>query len=387
MTINLRKLAYVSEPPFLHRHRATWSLLSLKAIYEVEDSRQELFLAAMRENTTWHFGRNQAYRRFCESFEFNPERDLNILKDLERLPALWVELSKEFDLATLHGPELMVVSSSGTSGRKTKITLDAETVIRMWVMGRTCFEEEGLVSKESVGYVVFAPDPAYTAELGNSHFFSLLTEFAPAQEIVYALVPDGERRLRLEVAKVIEALRYFLTSGKSVRLIGLPMLMATAARNTPRGEVRLDRESLVLTGGGWKGEGDQPLPKDTFRELLKDAWGIPPERIRDLYGMTEHAVHYLECSEHRFHPPVFSQVRIVDPLTRQPLPEGALGVLHLINPGFTTMPFGSILTADVGRMVGTCPCKRRTPAFEVLGRGGNAPHTGCAAATFGRLNA
>jgi len=387
MTMNVRELAHVDEPPFLKKHSATWSLLRLRSIYEVDHSRRELFFAAMRENTLWHFDQNPTYRRYCESLNFKPERDLNAPEDLERLPTLWVDLLKEVDLTTLHGEALMVVSSSGTSGRKTKITLDAETVIRMWVMGRTCFEEEDLVSNESVDYILFAPDPTHSSSLGNAHFFSSLAEFAPARSTLYALSPKHGGELQLEVKKVIERLKEFSTSGKSVRLIGLPVLIAEVAQSSPRETIRLGSGSLVLTGGGWKGRVDQSLPKDTFRRILKEAWGLPPERIRDLYGMTEHAVHYLECRDHRFHPPVFSQIRIVDPLTHQPLPEGAVGVLHLMNPGFTTMPLGSILTADVGRMIGTCTCERRTPAFEVLGRGGNAPHAGCAATTLGRLNA
>jgi phenylacetate-coenzyme A ligase PaaK-like adenylate-forming protein len=162
-------------------------------------------------------------------------------------------------------------------------------------------------------------------------------------------------------------------------------LIARLAEAFESGPVRLDPESLVLTGGGWKKQTRGALPKETFRALVGRAWGVPTHRVRDLYGMTEHAVHYLECREHRFHAPVYSRVRVVDPLSGAPVENGRDGVLHLLNPGFTTMPFQSLRTADVGRSADPCPCGRHAPAFEVLGRGGTSLHRGCAATTLERV--
>jgi len=374
-----RARARLSTPPLLKTHADTWALLDLQSIYEPSPERDSLFVSALRENTRWHLDRNPAYRAFCESSSFEPERDLERPEDL---PPLSAEVFKSFDLTTLRQVDYFTISSSGTGGKRTTIPLDLETVMRMLVMGESSFEEESFLSEEPVDYLIFAPDPAVSPGHGNAHFFTALTEAAPARETFFALVPESGGRLRLDAAAAASHLARCAAAGRIVRVIGLPALIARAAEGFTRGPIRLPAGSLVLTGGGWKGETRAALSKESFRELLESAWGVPPDRVRDLYGMTEHAVHYIECREHRFHAPVYARVRIVDPLTGVPMDDGSEGVLHLINPGFTTMPFQSLLTADNGRAAGPCLCGRRTFAFEVLGRGGTSRFRGCAATTL-----
>ncbi len=377
-----RRRVNIADPPLLEAHRDTWALLRLDSIHEPSEEREALFLSALREITNWHLERNPPYRAYCESLSFELDRDLERPEDL---PALSGEVFKSFDLTTLRRVDYFTVSSSGTGGRKTTIPLDLETLLRMWAMGESSFDEEGLVSDEPVDYVIFAPDPALVPDHGNAHFFTALKQAATARETFFALAPDDRGSYRLDLEATANHLARSAATEGPVRILGLPALIARAAESFEGGPLPLSKGSLVLTGGGWKGETRAVLSKESFRKLLERAWSIPSDRVRDLYGMTEHAVHYVECREHRFHAPIYSRVRIVDPLSGAPLEVGSEGVLHLINPGFTTMPFQSLLTADVGRACGPCPCGRRTPAFEVLGRGGTSRFRGCAATTLERM--
>ncbi len=369
-------------PPLRDKHPDTWALLRLESIYESSPEREALFVSALREIARWHLDRNPVYHAYCQALRFDPERDLQHPEDL---PPLSAELFKVFDLVTLRDVDYFTVSSSGTGGRRTTIPLDLETVMRMWAMGEASFEEEGLTTEAPVDYVVLAPDPAGSPDHGNAHFFAALMEAAPARETIFALVPDGAGRLRLDTEATGRTIDRFAASGRVVRILGLPSLIARLAETFESGPVRLDPESLVLTGGGWKKETRGALPKESFRALVGRAFGVPSHRVRDLYGMTEHAVHYLECREHRFHAPVYTRVRVVDPLSGAVVENGRDGVLHLLNPGFTTLPFHSLRTADVGRSADPCPCGRRAPAFEVVGRGGTSLYRGCAATTLERL--
>jgi phenylacetate-coenzyme A ligase PaaK-like adenylate-forming protein len=368
-------------PPLASLHRDTWSLFDLPSIYENSPERETLFVSALRENTTWHRDRNPAYRAYLRNLSFDPALDLHRPEDL---PSLSAEVFKFFDLTTLRHVDFFTVSSSGTGGRRTTIPLDLETVMRMWAMGVASFEEEGLAQEAEVDYVVLAPDPALSPDHGNAHFFAALMEAAPARETSFALAPDAAGGLRLDIEAASERIARAAASGRALRVIGLPALIARLARAFESGPVRLAVDSLVLTGGGWKKETKETLSKEAFRALLERAWGVPPHRVRDLYGMTEHAVHYLECREHRFHVPVYSRVRVVDPLSGAAVETGREGVLELLNPGFTTMPFQALRTADVGRAT-SCPCGRLAPAFEVLRRGGTSLYRGCAATTLERL--
>jgi phenylacetate-coenzyme A ligase PaaK-like adenylate-forming protein len=363
-------------------HHKTWELLRLASIYEPSPERDALFTAALAETARWHLERNAAYRRFCESRGFVLDGDRPLPCDIEQLPALAADVFKAFDLVTLRHVRFFTVSSSGTGGRRTTIPLDVETVRRMWAMGEATFRADGLFSDEPVDYVILAPDPRTSPGHGNAQFFQALTEAAPARETFHALVPDGTGGLRFDVDGAATRVTRCATAQRPVRVLGLPALMVRLAQRFAGGPISLPESSLVLTGAGWKGEARSALPKAAVRDLVSTAWGLPGHRIRDLYGMTEHAVHYLECREHHFHAPVFARVHVVDPLDGRPVPDGEAGVLHLINPGFTTMPFHSLLTADVGRRTGACPCGRGTPAFEVIGRGGTSQFRGCAATTL-----
>ena len=370
-----------ANPPLRDAHPDTWALLGLESIYEPSPERDALFVSALRENTRWHLDRNALYRDYCQALSFDLEHDLHHPEDV---PPLSADVFKIFDLTTLRQVDYFTVSSSGTGGRRTTIPLDLETVMRMWAMGEASFEEEGLTTEAPVDYVVLAPDPALSPDHGNAHFFAALMEAAPARETVFALVPDAGG-LRLDTEAAGRKIERSAAAGRVVRIIGLPSLIARLAETFESGPVRLDLESLVLTGGGWKKKTRGALPKESFRALVGRAWGVPSHRVRDLYGMTEHAVHYVECREHRFHAPVYSRVRVVDPLSGAVVENGREGVLHLLNPGFTTLPFQSLRTADVGRGADPCPCGRRAPAFEVVGRGGTSLYRGCAATTLERL--
>lgn len=372
-------------PPLAAVHPRTWELLRLDSIYESSHDRDALFVDAVRENTQWHFDRNHAYRAFCEHRGFLPQRDLERIEDLDRLPPLAADVLKVFDLVTLRHVSFFTVTSSGTGGRRTTIPLDLETVLRMWRMGEATFDADRLRSEEPVDYVVLAPDPGASPDHGNAQFFHALTDAAPVREIVYGLVPDDRGGFRLDVERAAGQLTRCATAGRPVRVLGLPALLVTLAERFAGGPITLPEQSLVLTGAGWKKAADVALPKSDVRRLLAEVWGVPATRVRDLYGMTEHAVHYLECREHRFHAPVFARARVVDPLSGAQVPDGTEGVLHLINPGFTTLPVHSLLTADVGRACGRCSCGRMTPSFEIMRRGGTSRFRGCAATTLERI--
>ena len=372
-------------PPLQSAHAATWELLRLPDIYASSADRDALFLRAMRENARWHSERNAAYRRFCEHHGFNPEDHLDSIEDLDRIPALAADVIKAFDLTTVRDVDLFAVTSSGTSGRRSRVPLDLETVLRMWTMGEASFDEEGLRSADAVDYVILAPDPRAHPGHGNAQFFAALMDGAPAREAVYALVADERGGFRLDLARAAAHLARCATAARPVRVLGLPALVVRLAEAFAGGAIALPADSLVLTGAGWKKDADAALSKPDVRALLQRAWGLPHPRVRDLYGMTEHAVHYLECREHSFHAPVFARVRVIDPLTGAAVPPGTEGVLHLMNPGFTTVPLHSLLTADVAVQRQGCACGRTAPAFEVIRRGGTSRFRGCAATTLERM--
>lgn len=334
------------------------------------DGRVEMLLGALREVAIWHHERNPLYRARCEHSAFDPSRHLEQPDDVERLPYVSVEVVRRFGLAT-HAAEMPWADVPTGTGRT--LPTDAETEARTWAMLAALMEHEGLVSARAVHHVLFAPPPGTGPRPAGERFLSMLAEFAPPGAVTYGL-RESRNGLSIDDAAVAEALRRSSISGEPVRLIGFPALVARIARALETWPVKLGPGSLVLTSGGWEGPW-VPRSRVEFRALVERSLGVPAGRVLDIYRLGEHAASFVECPDHRFHAPVFSRVRAVDPVTLMPLSEGQPGVLALLGPGSTAMPVHALVTTDVGRMV-ECPCGRGAPAFEVLGRGGRGPHRG-----------
>jgi hypothetical protein len=94
----------------------------------------------------------------------------------------------------------------------------------------------------------------------------------------------------------------------------------------------------------------------------------------------EHPIAYFDCPNHHFHVPIYSRVIIRD-LNMRPVSYGEPGILNLITPMMTSMPFVSVMTDDLAVMHPgeKCACGISSPYFEILGRVGLADIKTCAA--------
>src|SRR5262249_51338324 len=107
--------------------------------------------------------------------------------------------------------------------------------------------------------------------------------------------------------------------------------------------------------------------------------GVSDERIRDGYGLAEHAAPYIECRRHRFHVAAYNRVFVRDPATLAVLPPEEPGLLEFVTPFNAMMPNLAVLATDIGQLdAAPCECGWNAPTFTLLGRGGITKHKGCA---------
>jgi phenylacetate-coenzyme A ligase PaaK-like adenylate-forming protein len=123
---------------------------------------------------------------------------------------------------------------------------------------------------------------------------------------------------------------------------------------------------------------DQEVTKDVFKKRVEQMLGMPGENIRDLFGMVEHGIPYVDCEHGRLHVPIYARVRAVDPETLEDLGVGKAGLLQLMTPYLSSYPSISLLTTDRAIIEQNCPCGRSGKTFRILGRAGLAKHKGCA---------
>jgi len=167
-----------------------------------------------------------------------------------------------------------------------------------------------------------------------------------------------------------------------VRFVGFPaflnrLLLALRDENL---KLRLNRQSLILLGGGWKQFSNEQIDKQTLYEMAEERLGIPTARCRDFYSAVEHPLAYAECENHHMHVPVWSRVFIRDVRSLEPLGFEQPGFLSFVSPLVSSAPLLSVMMGDLAVLHDgqSCGCGINTPYFEVLGRAGRSPLRNCA---------
>ena len=376
---------YIGAMPAPTASPALDRLMAAPDVYEIGPEKDALFVAAMRDAVAWHRAASPFYAALCAHHGFT-EADLAGVDDLPRVPWVFVNALKRHELLSVDRADVVLnLTSSGTTGQKSQIFFDQGSLDRGLGTVDACFGANGLVDKGlEVNYLVFAHDPAQAATRGTTYTDNYLTGFTAKRDIYYALkwdAPTQDWVFRVEEANA--TLEAFAASGAPLRIIGFPAFLSRLiAWRRERGlpDLAFPEGSWVLTGGGWKKDERESIPKPAFRAAVAAALGIPEDRQRDGYGLVEHGVPYLECSHHRFHVPHFARAVARDVETLAPLPAGQAGFLDLMTPYLLSMPAISLLTSDLAAVHHHCPCGRTTATVELMGRLGTRKNKGCAIA-------
>lgn len=252
------------------------------------------------------------------------------------------------------------------------------------MVARTFDHHGWLGSAEPVNYLLYSYQPRPGLNLGTSFTDDYLCDFAPVRSVEYGLPNTGSGH-EFDVFGCVRALLRFAEEGAPVRIFGFPAFLSfTLDRMRALGlpPVRLHPDSLVVFGGGWKGNADKQVAKSELYRRIHEQLGIPDARIRDGFGAVEHAVLYLECERHNLHVPTWARVLIRSVRDLEPVPMGEPGFLQLVSPYITSVPAQSVLMGDLASLHSPqeCGCGLPTPWFTVHGRAGVSRNRSCAVA-------
>ncbi|MBI3549756.1 MAG: hypothetical protein HY078_12015 [Elusimicrobia bacterium] len=342
-----------------------------------------LFVPALRECARRQASRFPAIARLFARQGFSPSR-LRTERDVELVPFLSVAAFKEFEFppARPFGAAL-TLASSGTSGQRSRIVLDEGSLERVKRSAESVYGALGMVDKSrTANYLCMTYDPRKAKDLGTAFTDELLSSFTARAEVHYAIAWDAAARaFRFDLEATLAALRRMAATGLPLRVLGFPAHVAFTlegwrARGWPA--LALGARSWVMTGGGWKGHAGLEIPKARFRAEAAAWLGLPVENVRDLYGLVEHGIPYVECRLGRMHVPEYARVFVRDPETLSALAYGRKGLLQLVTPYLTSYPSFSVLTTDWGLTRRHCRCGAAGETLELLGRAGRSPAKGCA---------
>ncbi|CBJ79719.1 putative Long-chain-fatty-acid--luciferin-component ligase [Xenorhabdus bovienii str. Jollieti] len=360
------------------------ALCSLDHPYRADSDCDQLFDAAMRELTQYHCENSPGYYQWLKANGLDAQK-LEKLHDWSHLPPIFANYFKHQLLLSHTGIDALELTSSGTTGQKSRMRYDTRSIQAAQRMVERIFEYYGWnTPQQPCNYILLSYEPAGAITLGTAYTDQYLCQYAPVSQACYALRHNGKSN-EFDPFGVIRALQEFAAQGLPVRFLGFPaFLWFTLERmremNLP--PLQLHPESLVFLGGGWKTHADKAISRSELYRRLHEQLGIPDERCRDGYGSVEHPVPYVECQNHHFHVPSYARAYVRDTASMAVQPYGKPGFLHLISPYITSSPAHSIVVSDLAVLhpAAECGCGLATDWFELLGRAGISKNRSCAIA-------
>ena len=350
-----------------------------KNIYNLQAT-DKTFINSMKANVAFHSQNCPEYKAVLETLGFDVNT-LHIIDDLSKIPPLPTSYLKNNSMLSKPYKSLLIkTTSSGTGGVKTLSGFDVGSGLCGLYMALRVFRFHKLLSLRRTNYIILGYQPDKSNQTAMAKALKAITLLAPAKKVEYALIfKNGDYQINTE--GLINAITSFGKQKRPVRIIGFPAYFKMFLDELNERNIKLDlhRDSKVLLGGGWKALFADEIPKDELFRMANETLGIQRQNFKDHFSTAEHPINYVSCVNNHFHVPAFSRVIIRDVRTLEPVPYGTPGLLNLVTPLLSSVPYGSIMTDDIAVMKNpdACGCGVNTPFFELIGRVGLASVRTC----------
>ncbi|CAD6540325.1 LuxE/PaaK family acyltransferase [Paraburkholderia metrosideri] len=334
-----------------------------------QDKEQNL-LDELQRLSDWHHGACPQYRTIVDRFGFR-----RTVRRLDEVPFLPVRLFKHERLLSVPQADIVkTMTSSGTSGQSvSQIFLDKETsALQVRVLSRIVGE---FIGPQRLPLLVIdcratvADRDRFSARTAGVLGFSIF-----GREVEFALNDD----MTLDVERIQRFLDKY--RDQNILLFGFTFIVwqhFVQALEALDITLPLGR-GLLIHGGGWKQLQTHAVSHAEFRRRLDAVAGL--KRVHNYYGMVEQTGSiFMECEHGHLHTSSWSDVIVRDPVDFSPLPAGKRGLIQLLSVIPRSYPGHSLLSEDLGEIVGVddCACGRMGTYFNVHGRIQNAETRGC----------
>lgn len=340
--------------------------------YSVPSSnKEEYFLDILKSIIKHHTTNSIEYKNILDSLNY----DESNISSIENFPFLPVSIFKELELKSIKKEEIIkTLTSSGTTGQKvSKIYLDSFTsklqtkalanIVSSYIGKQRLpmlIIDSDNVLKDRAMFSARGAGILGLSNFGRDHLYILDKDMNLKTEELLAFVEKyGEQPVLLFGFTFMVWLHFIQELKKQNIKINLP-------------------HATLIHSGGWKKLSSLNINNNTFKNILKDNFGI--NRVFNFYGMVEQVGSiYMECEEGYFHASNFSEIIIRDPFTFIPVTHGEKGIIQTVSLLPFSYPGNSILTEDEGIIQGVdnCKCGRKGTYFSILGRIPKAELRGC----------
>jgi len=358
------------------------NLLQLDPFYYDKENRDSIFFSSILEMSQHHYKNCIEYKNFCKNNNFNPKSSNLSIYDLPYLP---VSIFKSVNLISSEKNESLkqLQSSATTSGTPSKIFIDYETSKRQTQASSAVMRS--FLNDFRHDFLILDANPRnnfnseMTARLAATQGFLIM-----ARKHDYFMKYNSNGKLELDMNNFIESCKSFSenSDSKALTVFGFTFVVYQyVVKYLIEKNIEIDLSGAKLAHiGGWKKLIDSSVSPEKFKRDINDTMKISEDNIIDFYGFTEQmGLIYGEIKEGYKITPAYSELIIRDVNTLQPVPDGETGFIQLISPIFSSFPGISVLTEDLGRIVGEglCSFGRKGKCFEILGRAQEAEIRGC----------
>jgi len=344
-----------------------------------EASKASFFGPAMAESFRHHFENNEFFRTWCRKLGFSPEKEISELAEYPYLPAA---AFKKRNLISVPAAKIRSeVRSSATAGAPSVISVDLITSKRQSRASARVIAE--YLGHHRRPFIILDRDPASSGSREISARSAAARGFLVfADSIEYVLEESGSG-VRLDEARLRAALTDHERSGREVWIFGFTFILhELVIRRLEEAKLsfHLAGRAGIAHIGGWKKLEEKRVTRRRFLEDCGRVLGIREQDIVDFYGFTEQmGLVYAGRGGSPKTVSAYSEVIIRDPNSLRPAKDGEWGLVQFLTPLPHSYPGISVLTDDIGRVVGRGRDEegRWGTRFEVLGRGEKAEARGC----------
>jgi hypothetical protein len=344
-----------------------------------ECEKKKVFSDAMYEAFIHHYNNNQLFQNFCANNGFSLDARPEKLSDYPYLP---VNIFKNKKLSSIPEDQITgILNSSATSGVPSSITLDVLTTKRQSLVSAKIMSS--YLGNKRRPLFILDSDPLksrsfeISARAAASRGFLIL-----ANKMEYFL-KETDELLSFNTEKFESEIEKLNVSDDEISVFGFTFILYQNVVKPLKDKgitFKLPKNSKIAHIGGWKKLESQKVSKEQFLTDVSQVLGVKKENIFDFYGFTEQmGLVYVSKGNLPKLTPVYSEIIIRDFQTLEPVEDGKEGLIQILTPIPHSYPGISVLTEDVGRILGhgKDSTGRIGTQFEIIGRAKEAETRGC----------
>lgn len=332
--------------------------------------KERIFLKDIKKSLNFHFNNSTTFSNLISNTNSIIDAD-----QINQLPYIPARLFKMLDLKSIPDKDIFkIMTSSGTSGQAvSKIFLDKDSSITQTKV-LSHIVRSYLGKKRRKMLIIDTESIIKDRKSFNARAAGILGFSSFGKNHTYLLDND----LNLDIKRLNTAIE---ENGNAPLLIfGFTFLVWQKFYQTLkelRSKINFPKDTVLIHGGGWKRLQESSVNNAQFKAGLNEI-GIP--NIHDYYGMIEQTGSiFVECEKGYLHCSDYSEVISRDQMTHAPLSFNDEGLIQVISLLPSSYPGNSILTEDIGVILGedNCGCGRKGKFFTISGRMKQSEVRGC----------